>query len=81
MLTLLMLAYNWKNDPSTLYWYVFFGSAIVVSIAAFYGATSEPFENWRKRMVERYDRSKLAQHMQRAATSFAPKKKNGKTKE
>lgn len=76
---LLMLAYNWKTDPSTLYWYVFFGSAFIIATAIFYGATSEPFENWRKRMVERFDRSNLAKHMQRASTAFAPKKKNKDT--
>lgn len=52
---------------------LFFGSAFLVSIVVFYGATLEGFERWRQRTVDRYDRSKLAK---RAASGFARHKKN-----
>jgi len=76
MMVLLMLLYSWKSDASTLYWFVFFGSAFVVATAVFYGATSEGFERWRAHMVEKFDRSKLGKHMQRAASGFHKSKKN-----
>lgn len=75
-MTLLLLVYSWKTDTSTLYWYMFFGSAIIVSALVFYGVTSKGFEEWRQRVEARYDRSRLAEHMRRAGTAFHSQKKN-----
>lgn len=75
----LVLLYSWKSDPGTLYWFAFFGSSVIIASVIFYGVTSEGFERWRESMVEKFDRSRIGRHMQRASSAFAPKKKNRDT--